>query len=219
MGSDKPSGADNQQGSRGSNEPVHLPLTPQRLHAELLSTDAMGLEAYLQGALGDATRSARHRTHRIGQADPRWLTVLTEILRRLGYRGWIYREGRSRSFWILETTAPFLSLTYDASGLVGLPEGLCYARGYFDAEGGMPRSADARLYVQFGQKNRDSLDCLREILTSWGIDCGRVHNPSARVDPQYWRFYVRAASHRRFMASVGSWHPRKRQAIDLRMKI
>ena len=219
MGSDKPSGADNQQGSQGSNDPVHLSLTPQRLHAELLSTDAKGLEAYLQGALGDATHSARHRTHRIGQADPRWLSVLAEILRQLGYRSWTYREGRSRSFWILETTAPFLSLAYDASGLVGRSEGLCYARGYFDAEGGMPRATSARLYFQFGQKDRDSLGCLRDILSSWGIQTGRVHNPSARVDPHYWRFYIRAASHRRFMTLVSSWHPRKRQAIDLRMKI
>ena len=41
-----------------------LPLTPQRLHAELLVTSAMRLQSYLQGALKDATKSALHRTHR-----------------------------------------------------------------------------------------------------------------------------------------------------------
>jgi hypothetical protein len=68
MSSDKPSGADNQQGSRGIFP--EMSLTPQRLHAELLAANAKGLEAYLQGALRDGTRSARHRTHRIGQSDP-----------------------------------------------------------------------------------------------------------------------------------------------------
>jgi hypothetical protein len=57
------------------------------------------------------------------------------------------------------------------------------------------------------------------ILESWGIDCGRIHNPSRLVDPEYWRFYVRARSHKRFMTLVGSWHPRKRLQIDNRMKI
>src|SRR5919204_433979 len=93
MGSDNPTGADNQQGSRG--HPLEGdPLTPQRLHAELLATGALSLEAYLQGALRDGTRSARHRTHRIGQADPGWLALLQTALGVLGHRGWIFREVR-----------------------------------------------------------------------------------------------------------------------------
>ncbi len=49
--------------------------------------------------------------------------------------------------------------------------------------------------------------------------CGRIHNPSLTVDPNYWRFYVPSAGHRRFMEVVGSWHPRKRLLVDTRMKI
>ena len=64
--------ADNQQGSRQSDLLADR-LTPQRLHAELLAASKKSLESYLQGALRDGTRSARHRTHRIGQSDPRWL--------------------------------------------------------------------------------------------------------------------------------------------------
>ena len=48
VGSENPAGADNQQGSRVP-PPLGSALTPQRLHAELLATDAKGLEAYLQG--------------------------------------------------------------------------------------------------------------------------------------------------------------------------
>ncbi len=218
MASDNLSGADNQQGSRG--DPAQdPPLTPQRLHAELLATGAEGLEAYLQGALRDGTWSARHRTHRIGQSDPGWLCLLESALRALGHRSWTYREGRDRQLWVLETTAPFLSLRYDASPLVGALTGIHYVRGYFDAEGGMPRSSNSRLYFQFCQKDRSNLEVVLEILESWGISCGRVHNPSHRVDPDYWRFYVLASSHERFMKLVGSWHPRKRQQMETRMKI
>jgi len=120
---------------------------------------------------------------------------------------------------VLETTAPFLSLKYDAAPLVDTREGIAYVRGYFDAEGGMPTSSESRLYFQFCQKDRRNLEAVLEILESWTVSCGRVHNPSRRVDPDYWRFYVLARSHERFMTLVGSWHPRKRQQIETRMKI
>jgi hypothetical protein len=194
-------------------------LTPQRLHAELLDAGAKGLEAYLQGALKDGGRCARHSTHRIGQKERGWLELLGAAFEVLGHRSWIYREGKSREYWILETTASFLSLKYDASPLVGTREGLLYARGYFDAEGGMPRNSEARLYLQYTQKDRTELEVLLEILESWDIAGGRIHNPSYAVDPNYRRFYVRARSHERFMTLVGSWHPRKRLQIDNRMKI
>ena len=217
MVSDNPIGAVNQQGSRASLL-EGAALTPQRLHAELLAIDEASLEAYLQGALRDGTCS-RHGTHRIGQSDREWLVLIAKILDALGHRSWSYREGRERSFWVLETSAPFLSTRFDASPLVGQLQGLAYARGYFDADGGMPRDPDARLYFQMTQKDRGNLEVVREILESHGIACGRMHNPSVRVDPEYWRFFVRTGSHERFARLVGSWHPRKRQQIYTRMKI
>jgi hypothetical protein len=218
MDSDNPFGADNQQGSR--RHPLEDgELTPQRLHAELLAFGATGLEAYLQGALKDGTFSARHRTHRIGQADEGWVEMISFVLTSLGYRSWIYREGRERRFWVVETTAPFLSLDFDARPLVGRREGLAYARGYFDAEGGIPRQASARMYVALSQKSYDDLNVLRQILESWAISCGKIHNPSVRVDPHYWRFYVRARSHERFIRLVGTSHPGKLQRLINRMKI
>ena len=216
MRSENPTGADNQQGSRPGGLKILRP-TPQRLHAELLAVGAMSLEAYLQGALRDGTRCKEHHTHRIGQADLRWLRVLEAIFVRLGCRSWIYREGRTRSFWVLETTASFLDIDYDARPLVGTREGLDYVRGYFDADGGMPTSSSSRLYLQFTQKNRTSLETVATILDSWQIHCGRIHNPSIAVDPDYWRVYVRSSSHERFLRLVGSWHPRKRQQIQTRM--
>jgi hypothetical protein len=83
----------------------------------------------------------------------------------------------------------------------------------------MPRDIEARLYFQYVQKDRSDLETVLDILRSWKIETGRIHNPSRMVDPDYWRFYVRADSHERFMRLVGSWHPRKRLQIETRMKI
>ncbi len=218
MSSDNPTGADNQQGSRRPRAVRDL-LTPQRLHAELLDTGANGLEAYLQGALRDGTRSTLHNTHRFCQSDPRWIALLRDALELLGHRAWVYREGRNRNLWVVETTAAFLSLAFEGSSLAGQASGLDYVRGYFDAEGGMPISSTARLYLQFTQKDRANLEGVVVILESWDIRCGRLHNPSFRVDPEYWRFYVSSRSHERFFRLVRSWHPRKRQQIETRMKI
>jgi LAGLIDADG-like domain len=214
-GSENPIGADDQQGSR--RKPL---LTPQRLHAEPLDpTSAADVKAYLQGALKDATPSSLHGTHRYGQSDRAWLERIADLLGALGHRSWIYREGRDRNYWIVETSAKFLSVSFDPSSLMGTRPGLSYVRGYFDADGGMPTSSEARLYLQFCQKDRVSLERVHEILRHEGIDSGRIHNPSARVDPDYWRFFVRAKSHQDFLTRVGSWHPRKQAQIRARVKI
>lgn len=218
MESDNPFGADNQQGSP-SHPPCGRDVIPQRLNAELLAVGAKGLEAYLQGALCDGTQSALHHTHRFSQAHCGWLNVLNESLTILGYRSWMYREGLNRNLWVLETTAPFLSKSFDARTLLFEPQGLDYVRGYFDSDGGMPSRLDARLYFQFCQKNLESLGVVKSILEQRSIGCGRVHNPSKRADPHYWRLYVLSHSHERFMRMVGSWHPKKREQLEHRMKI
>lgn len=170
------------------------------------------VRAYLLGALHDGTFNRTHRTVRIAQAEPRWLDVLQLLFSKLGSRSWIYREG-ARSVWVIETTcrlAPPPRHTFDR-------ERAAYARGYFDAEGGVPNDRSDRFYVQFVQKDYPDLNQVRETLTHVGIKCGVIHNPSARVDPGYWRFYVLAASHHDFIRRVGSWHPRKRRLLEPRL--
>jgi len=81
----------------------------------------------------------------------------------------------------------------------------------------MPRDLQMRLYFQYVQKNRADLNALRDSLVSVGIKCGVLHNPSRRVDPDYWRFFIAAASHVDFMTQVGSWHPAKEPLIAERL--
>ena len=145
--------------------------------------------------------------------------LLKGLLAKIGHRSWIYKEGRSRDVYVLETTAKFLNLRFDPSRLKSEENAIAYVRGYFDAEGGIPRNLPKRFYVQFSQKNKLSLRRVKLILEELRIECGKIHNPSKKVDPDYWRFFVRANSWSPFMEKIGSWHPRKQEILFERMKI
>lgn len=168
--------------------------------------------AYLLGALHDGTVSRLHRTVRIAQADVRWLHVLQVLFRKLGARSWIYREGSTRQVWIVESTYR----VGDSPPPQTVEGQLSFVRGYFDAEGGIPNRPGDRFYIQLTQRDRNDLERVRATLVRQGIQCGTLHNPSARVDPDYWRFYVRTSSHMEFIQRVGSWHPRKRVILEAR---
>lgn len=189
-------------------------LTPQRLHAELLATSASGAWSYLFGAAHDATISTRHNTVRFGQADVEWLDVLRLLLEERGQKAWMYREGSTRRFWVLETSAA--RWLADQPAFSTPEQRRAYARGYFDAEGGIPRRAAARFYIQFVQKDRADIANLRAILEDEGIACGKLHRPSRNTDHPVWRFYVAAIAQRDFVSRVGSWHPRKRSLLVAR---
>lgn len=177
------------------------------------------LKAYLLGALHDGTYNQKHKTFRITQANVTWLQRLQRMLELLGFRSWIYREGKERNVYALETTAKFLDLRFDPVLLRSSREQLAYVRGYFDAEGGIPRSNAAPFYIQLCQKNHDELCKVQAILEHHGIRCGKIHNPSKRIDPDYWRFFVSAKSHQDFCTYVSSWHPRKEKLLKERKMI
>jgi hypothetical protein len=176
-------------------------------------------EAYLLGALHDATYNARRNTHRFSQANIGWLQVLKRHLENLGDRSWIYREGRTRFVYVLETSAKFLNLSFDPSQLATTEEKIAYIRGFFDAEGGLPRNPTARFYIQLVQKNQLKLEWIRGELIQIGMNCGVIHTPSKLVDPDYFRFFISAKSYEEFAKIVGSWHPRKRTIFESRVKI
>jgi hypothetical protein len=193
-------------------------MTPQRLHANAFGpvTDRE-CQAYLQGALHDGTCNIIHRTHRFSQKGTEWLQRLSSLLTQLGHKSWLYQEGKDRKVYALETSASFLDIEYDSDWLLSDEERIAYVRGYFDAEGGLPQSAAVRFYVQFTQKDWVELNKVKTILENFGIACGKLHVPSVRVDPDYWRFYVRARSYRTFAIQIGSWHPRKETILQRMM--
>ena len=175
-------------------------------------------EAYLQGALHDASRNKRTRI-RFVQKGTEWLDVLKNLLLALGHKSWMYREGKERDVYALETTAQFLDFNLDPILLKGPEEQIAYIRGFFDAEGGIPRSLQSKFYIQLVQKDPEKIAKLKVMLSALNISSGLIHNPSVRVDPDYWRIFVSTKSHHAFVKTIGSWHPRKYAIMRERMMI
>ena len=176
-------------------------------------------EAYLLGALHDGTYNFRRKTFRFSQSEVEWLQLLQRKLRNIGYKSWIYREGKDRTVYVLETTANFLDISYDPKNFSQAEEKISYIRGFFDAEGGLPHKPEARFYIQLVQKDRHKLVWIRRTLIDQGISCGVIHIPSIKVDPNYFRFFIATKSHKAFSTLIGSEHPRKLRIFESRMKI
>src|SRR3989338_553580 len=176
------------------------------------------IEAYLQGALHDASRNKRTRI-RFVQKGSEWLDVLKNLLLTLGHKSWMYREGKDRDVYALETTAQFLDFNLDPIQLKEPEEQIAYIRGFFDAEGGIPRNLQSKFYIQLVQKDPEKVAKLKAMLQALNISSGLIHNPSVRVDPDYWRIFVSTESHQQFVKSIGSWHPRKYKILRERMMI
>jgi len=167
-------------------------------------------KAYLLGALHDATE--RKTTYRIAQKSKIYIDFLAKGIVSLGRKAWTYKEGKHRNLYIVEFSKSLLRDTKIRSR----QDKIDYIRGYFDAEGGIARNPKVRYYLYFAQKNLSDLEEVKVYLEELGIMCGKIHNPSKKVDPEYWRFFIRAKSYEDFAKIVGSWHPVKRRF--LRMK-
>jgi intein/homing endonuclease len=209
--SDNVSGADNQQATfrvsgRESSETIRqTPFTRN----EIL--------AYVHGAMHDGSLNKKKRV-RIVQKYKSWLETIRFILQTVGIHSWIYREGRKRNLYVLETVSKELSFGFDPSRLKTKQERTMYIRGFFDAEGGVPRNGK-RFYIQLVQKDYGKLDSIKTMLDGIGIGSGKIHNPSKLVDPNYWRMFIPAKHQRSFARSIGSWHPIKSKIFRERMMI
>ncbi len=165
-------------------------------------------KAYLLGALHDGT--VRRKTVRISQKEEHYVLFLKRMVMMIGARAWTYREGKNRNLFIVEFSRSFL----DGALVLTRADWIDYIRGYFDAEGGLPAGSSAEPYLYFAQKNRNDLEMLRTMLIGLRISCGRLHNPSRRTAPDYWRFYVSRKHIGRFAKTIGSWHPRKSRILN-----
>ncbi|MBI3273581.1 MAG: LAGLIDADG family homing endonuclease [Candidatus Colwellbacteria bacterium] len=201
-------GADNQQAtplSGGASETTRqAPFTKK----EIL--------AYLNGAIHDATLNKGKRI-RFAQKEKRWLEILRQLFKTLKYNSWIYKEGRERNVYVLETLCPELDFHFDPSKC-SAREKLAYIRGFFDAEGGIPHNGK-RFYIQLVQKNFEKVFLLKQLLQDVGIKSGKIHNPSKQIDPHYWRIFVLTKSQKKFAEKIGSYHPIKAEIFHERMKI
>lgn len=160
-------------------------------------------KVYLLGLLHDAT--VRKTTYRIATKNNFFALILMQGIKKFGQGAWIYKEGKNRNLWIVEFSKSLLK----NSGVMSTQDKVDYVRGFFDAEGGIAKSNKVNFYIYFCQKNKDKLLVLKGYLTDLEIQTGIIHNPSRKVDPNYWRFYIKARSFRDFSLIVSSNHPEK----------
>ncbi len=168
-------------------------------------------KAYIIGALHDATKHGT--TIRIAQKSRAYVEHIAEAIKRLGGKAWTYREGKNRNVYIVEFSKSFLKDCF----LDTPADKIDYIRGYFDTDGGIAKSTTVRYYIYFCQKNFQDLLHVKQMIEEQHITCGKIHNPSIKADPDYWRFYISAKSYKEFATIIGSEHPEKRHY--LRMKI
>jgi hypothetical protein len=161
-------------------------------------------KAYILGALHDSTE--RKYTFRISQKSSGYVQSLKEGIQKLGYKAWIYQEGKGRNVFVVEFSKKVVIETH----ILTVKDKKDYIRGYFDTEGSVPRNLLARYYIYFAQKDYDDLFQLREYIKSLNIFCGEIHTPSKNVDPNYFRFYILSKSFEKFGRIIGSWHPGKK---------
>ena len=166
---------------------------------------------YLLGMAHDGT--SRQSTYRIATNNSDFAEFLKKGIQTLFVGAWIYKEGKSRNLWIVEFPKKILKDVIIRSR----KDKIEYVRGYFDAEGGIAKQSSVRYYLFFCQKDKKDLLQVKRYLEKLGIMCGTLHNPSKKVDPNYWRFYISAKSYADFARIIGSDHPEKRRY--LRMKI
>lgn len=168
-------------------------------------------KAYLLGILHDATE--RHTTFRVSQKSSEFVEMVASGIRSLGGNAWTYKEGSSRNVFIVEFSKSFLR----DFEIVSKRDKIDYIRGYFDTDGGVAKSSNVRFYIYFAQKDFSDLDLVRNYLVEIGLDCGVIHNPSKRTDPEYWRFFVKAKSYVDFVQKIGSWHPDKSKYLWMKI--
>lgn len=143
------SGADNQQGSSFAKAQDKLTLSYERISLyrakrgnpsetkRRAPLSEQKIRTYLLGALHDGTFSSNKR-FRISQKGTEWLKILQKLFAKLGYNSWIYKEGKDRKVYVLETLASFLDFKFDPLRLEKREEKIGYVRGFFDAEGASP---------------------------------------------------------------------------------
>ena len=166
---------------------------------------------YLIGALHDATE--RKNTFRISQKSKLYIDFLAKGIHQLGSSAWTYQEGKSRNIFVVEFSKKFLTNVE-----ISNDQDKCdYLRGFFDTDGGIAKQPLVRYYIYYAQKDFEDIKSAKQMLENQGIVCGKIHNPSKRIDPNYWRFYISSQSYITFTRKIGSWHPEKKSF--LRMKI
>ncbi len=181
--------------------------------------------AYILGALRDATADVREGKNyeiKIAQKETEWLKLLQKLFERnfqaksnitkhVNGTEILRINGKDVVKRILEISEMKIPQEFWNTPTIVKKQTLKiqthYLRGFFDAEGGLPKNPQTakQRYLSFSQKNKESLEFLREILIRKRFGptnitfCGNV-----------WEFRLtRKDNLSLFSKTIGSWHKDK----------
>jgi len=182
--------------------------------------------AYLLGALRDGSvdiRKGKNYEIKIGQKNREWLVILQKIIaEKFGYTGSITRH--CNNYYILRITER--EVVEKILKISGMRKGWKtpkiikdqplevkkeYVKGFFDAEGGLPRNPQKWRYISFDQKEKEPLRFIRKVLVECKIATTRITFTSGA----YQFRITRKESIVKFAKEVGSLHPDKRKRLKL----
>ena len=185
--------------------------------------------AYILGAIRDGSmdiRAGKNYEIKIGQENKEWLEILQVMFRRsFGFGGSITRHmgiyhilritrksiveevlrlsefRKPQSEWNTPTV-----VRYQALRVLKV-----YVRGFFDAEGGIPENPRKWRYVSFDQKNKESLEFVRNVLVRF-----RFRPTNLTFTSGVWQFRLtRRGDLIRFCRWIKPLHPGRRAALRL----
>ena len=186
---------------------------------------------YLLGALRDATidvRKGKNYEIKIAQRNLRWLKLLQKLFGQyFKNRGRITKHvnntnilrinGREIVERIIQVSGikvpqnnwqtPEVMKKQQTAGI------LAYIRGFFDAEGGLPKypKKNKQKYISFDQKNKEPLIFIRNKLVEYGYKPTKLTFTGGN-----WQFRITRKSHiKKFYQEIGSWHPEKRKKLKI----
>ena len=185
--------------------------------------------AYLLGALRDASidiRKGKNYEVKIAQKNRKWLEILQTIIeRKFGYKGKITKH--QKNYHILRITRKTVVERIVAIAEITTPQSQWntptiikkqpleiqkeYIKGFFDAEGGLPRNPKKWKYISFDQKAKEPLEFVRNVLIKLGFKPTNLTLTSG-----VWQFRLtRKNDIINFDIKIGSLHPEKIKKLHL----
>lgn len=181
---------------------------------------------YIIGALRDGCLTSQW-TIKIKQKNKKWLSnvlipLFIEIFERR-FKNNIYFQNDGTSVWYLAFKDKEIWKVLDLLKIQSpknKEEEKFYISGFWDSDGGCPKKPckNKKLYIKFTQKDKKSLETLKEIIEKFDIKCGKIRISENNKNGIIWRFTItNKQGMLNFCKNIGSYHPEKKNRL-LRME-
>lgn len=184
--------------------------------------------AYMFGALRDGSidiRKGKNYEIKIAQDSPEWLKIIKQIIdsnfkTKSNINNGLVRVTRknivSKIIEISDMEVP--QVNWDTPEVIKNSKSkeiiTSYIRGFWDSEGGLPKNpsktkkAEQR-YISFHQKNKETLNFIREKLISFDF-----HPTKITFCSKVFEFRIcRKKEILKFYKEIGTWHPEKEKRL------